>query len=756
MSKALKIIAWSVGGLALALGAAALGLKLYFTQARLKALTTDFAARNLRREVTFDSVALGLKGLAISNLRVSEYPDFKRGEFFSAASFAVRPSFRSLLRGEIKINSVTADALKMRVKEVKPETYNFSDLMAAPAQEPRPAAAPGQRQEAAPPQLSVSSLKVRGSSFSYANSAGDLAVTLKDINLSASGISPSGLFPVEADFTLAVASPYFKGEIPAALKGRLALGGFDPSKGTAEIERASLALGGVKAEAKGSLRNLLEPDAKLALVIKQFSTADLRTVFKGLPPKILLPEIEADADFKLTAKDVALRAVALRAGPVRASLKGRAAWNPRAAYDIQAEVKAQVPEIDTTLLARKAKDFPVPRGLKLPLAEVAARLRLKDGTAEISSFTLDSAPLSASGRSTVNFSGALKAAGAVKAEIKNFARVADIAPDQLKSYALSGAASAAVDFAYAGGKPSASGRASLNGLGAAFAGRALTGLSGTVDFTMDSAASKKLQGKLDGEELTASFKARDLLKHPKADFDLNLAKLVVKDPPAAPAKAAAKPAGAGAAGGEPFYLDVAGAARLGAIEHPNFRCGPAELKLNLANISDDMKALDGSASFTAGPGRLTELYVLAGKHKAAKVALYPLLVLQKSSKLAKGLNLPDFNNIDFEVLEGDYSFSKGLMKLNKSALTAEVADVNSSGTINLPAEKLDMKILTTLKRASGVTMSAPVGMLVKGTFTDPQVKLDVKSIAEQPAVKKALDKLAPGADKLLKGLFKKR
>ncbi|MDD2804167.1 MAG: AsmA-like C-terminal region-containing protein [Elusimicrobiales bacterium] len=756
MSKALKILGWSLGGLALALGAAALGLKLYFTQARLKALTTDYAARNLRREVTFDSVALGLKGLAIANLRVSEYPDFKRGEFFSAASFSVRPSFRSLLRGELKINSVTADALRMRVTEVKPETYNFSDLMPPPPQEPRQAAAPGQRQAAAPPQLSVSSLKVRGSSFSYANAAGDLAVTLKDINLSASGISPSGLFPVEADFTLSVASPYFKGEIPAALKGKLALGGFDPAKGTAEIERASLALGEVRAEAKGSLKNLLEPDAKLALVIKQFSTADLRTVFKGLPPKILLPEIAADADFKLTAKGVALRAVALRAGPVKANLKGRAAWNPRAAYDLQADVKAQVPEIDTTLLAKKARDFPVPKGLKLPLAEISARLKLKDGTAEVSSFTLESAPLSASGRSTVNFSGALRAAGSVNAEIKNFARVADIAPGLLKPYAPSGGASAALDYTYAGGKPAVSGRASLNGLGASFAGRALTGLTGTVEFTMDSASAKKLQGQLDGAELTASFKARDLLKHPKADFDLSVAKLVFKDSPAAPAKAAAKPAAAGAPGGEPFYLDVSGAARLGAIEHPNFRCGPASLKLDLVNISDDMKALDGSASFTAGPGRLTELYALAGKHKAAKVALYPLLVLQKSAKLVKGLKLPDFNNIDFEVLEGDYAFSKGLMKLNKSSLTAEVADVNSSGTINLPAEKLDMKITTTLKKASGITMSAPVGMLVKGTVTDPQVKLDVKSIAEQPAVKKALDKLAPGADKLLKGLFKKK
>jgi len=131
MGKALKIFGWSLAGLALALAAAALGVKLYFTQARLKALTTDFAAKNLRREVTFDSVSLGLKGLSIANLRVYEYPDFKRGEFFSAASFAVRPSFRALLRREVRIDSVTADKLNMRVAEVKPELYNFSDLLEA-------------------------------------------------------------------------------------------------------------------------------------------------------------------------------------------------------------------------------------------------------------------------------------------------------------------------------------------------------------------------------------------------------------------------------------------------------------------------------------------------------------------------------------------------------------------------------------------------------------------------------------------------
>ncbi len=755
MKRALKILAGLLAAGVLLLALAALGLKFYFTPARLKALTLEYASKNLKREVTFDSASLNFSGLSISNLRVSEYPNFKKGEFFSAAYFSLRPSLRALLKREVKINSVSASGLKMRVAEVKKDTYNFSDLL-APAAEQKPARPSGKKSSAAP--LAISNLKVKDSEFRYTNAAGDMSVSLKGIDLSASDISPAGLFPVEAAFTMDVVSPYFKGSIPARLKGRVALGNFDPAKGKAELDKASLSLGGMKAEVKGSLAGLMEPDARLSLKVKEFSTSDLKTVLSGLPSKLLLPEIDADADFKLSFTNVLLRSVVFRAGAIKGSLKGSAAWNPRVTYNLAAAVKAQTPEVDSTLLARRFKQLPVPRGFKLPMADLAAAITLKDGRADITSFSLDCAAVSASGRTAVNFSGKqLKAAGSLKAEFKDLAKLAAIAPDLAAPYAPSGAASAELDYSYAG-EAALKGRAALKGAGASFADHKLSGLTGDIEFTKDSASAQKLEGKLDGEDIGASFKARDLMKHPKADFDLKLAKLVLKDTPAPaaqPQTAAAKKEAARKAAGEPFYLDVAGKAEIGAIEHPNFRCGPSSMKLALVNISDDLKALDGSASFTAGPGKFSELYALAGRYKAAKVALYPLLVLQKASKLAKALRLPDFNNIAFERIEGDYSFNKGLMKLNKSAMTSDVADVTSSGSINLPAEKLDMRIDTTLKRGSGVTLGAPVGMLVKGTFADPSVKPDLRSIAEQPAVKKALDKLSPEASKLLKGLFKK-
>ncbi|MDA8243854.1 MAG: hypothetical protein M0025_07005 [Elusimicrobia bacterium] len=751
MRKLLKFSVWAAAFLAAAAIAGALALKLYFTPERLKALTADFAARNLRRQVTFDSVSLNLSGLEIRGLRVSEYPDFAKGEFFSAAAFSVRPSFGALLRGELKVDSVASEGLKMNVREVKPETYNFSDLLAAQPARPAPAKAPARASQ--PPRLSVSSLKVRGSSFFYSNAAGDMKVTLSGIDLAASGISPDELFPVDASFTLDVKSPYFTGRLPASIRGKVALGGFDPAKGRAEISAASVSLGGVKARLSGALKNLLEPDARLRLSVDQFSTSDLKQFFAALPPKILLPAVDADADFKLTARDVELRSVKLKAGPVEAAVRGKAAWNPRLYYALSADVKAQVPETDTSLLARKARQFPVPPGLKLPLTQIAADVRLREGHADVPSFTLESKAFTASGRTFADYSGKeLSVTGRARADVKDLGGLAEIAPAQLARYGLKGGAALSLDYSY-GKALSARGEAELKGAGAQAAGYSISDVSGKVAFTADSAVSPGVSGKLEGEPFTASFKAFSLTSHPKAELKLQLSRLKVKELPQASAAAAPdkKPA---KAAGKPFYADVSGSADIGAVEHPNFRCGRVEARLALTNVSDDMRELGGTASFSAGAGKFSGLYKLAEQHKAAKVALYPLLVLQKASAVAKSLRLPDFNNVDFDSIEGAYTFRNGVMSLDKSSLTGPAADVSSSGTINLPAEKLDMRINTRLKAASGVRMSAPVALIVTGTFSDPSARPDLKSITEQPAVKKAVEKLAPKAEKLLKGLFK--
>ena len=744
MKKFLKVFAWAATAALLLAATGAIAARLYFTPARLKAMASAYAESSLHRQVSFGSIGLTFSGITVSGLRVSERPDFSRGEFLKAGEFSARPSLASLLRGKVTINSVSASGLSVKVRQLPGGTYNFSDLLSSGA-----GAGAGGGKAGGGPRLSVSSLKVSGSSFFYANSAGDLNVTMKDINLEASDLSPSGLFPVRAGFTLNIKSPYFTGEVPARISGKADLGGFNPAKGKAEISEASVRLNGIKVSFKGSLSGLLEPDAKLSLSIAPFSTTDLARFFKTVPRGLELPVLSADTDFKFAAEGLKLRSAEVTAGPVRASISGNATWSPRFTYSFEVKASAKTPAADSAALRRFA---PVPPGLKLPASDISAAVRIADGRAAVRAFSLNAGQVSANGTAVADFSGkALRASGVVNAAVKDLAELAAAAPDLAGPYLPSGSARAALAWTYAG-KPAVKGRAELLNVGASFSGEKLSGLSGAVDFTADSAAAGKLLGKLDGAPFTGSFSVSDALVHPRVRFTLDLARLSLPELPASaasPAPGAEKTRAPAAA----FYADIAGSISLGAVTHPNFNCGKVSARLDLKDVSADMRRLSGTASFETGPGKLSGLYKLAQEHKTAKVALYPLLALQKASKLVKALRLPDFDNVDFDSIQGAYSFNNGLMKLDKSLFTAPVADVSSSGSIDLPAEKLDMKTSVKLKAASGVRMGAPVSMLIGGTFDQPSVKLDLKSLVEQPAVKEAVEKLAPKAEKLLKGLF---
>ena len=137
---------------------------------------------------------------------------------------------------------------------------------------------------------------------------------------------------------------------------------------------------------------------------------------------------------------------------------------------------------------------------------------------------------------------------------------------------------------------------------------------------------------------------------------------------------------------KPFAFDIAGKTRLGAIAHPNLAAGETLLTYNLKNVSGELKYLSGTAAFEVNGGKFEDLYELAKTNKAAKVALYPMLMLGKASRLAKGLRLPNFNTIAFTRMEGDYVFRDGVMKIQRSSLNADVADADTSGAVNLVSD----------------------------------------------------------------------
>ncbi|OGS52594.1 MAG: hypothetical protein A3J79_05755 [Elusimicrobia bacterium RIFOXYB2_FULL_62_6] len=747
MGKLLKFFAWTLGSLALLALVSFAALKLYFTPERIKTLITSYAQANLKRQISLDSASLNLRGFSLKNLRISEYPDFAKGEFFSAEEFSIRPNFRALLKKRLKIDSVSASGLKMTVLEVKKDSYNFDDLVASTETAPG-AGKPAAGTAAKPAAFGISHIAVKNSRLAYTSADKTLGVVLDGIQLEASSISGEGLFPFEADFTLRLKSRYLNGDFPAYVKGKADLGALDLKKGKAKIEKALLNAGNINCELSGALENFLEPDAQLDLRVKPFASGDLKTYFASVPNRILLPAVDAAADFKLTPGRLAFRKLDFKAGQVEGSVKGGVSWDPAFSYNLVAKVKAKVPEMNSDLLAAK---FPaVPRGYHIPFTELEAEASLRPGKAKLKRAKLTAASVSA--ELSGDFSSEPRSAsGALKFSAGNARDLAAVYPP-LKQYEPSGGAGGELSFSYDKALE-LRGAAELNGLGARFAGRQLSELKGTVEISKDAVSAASLTGKLDGANLRAEFSAKNYSSHPQVMLNLDLAALRLAALPqgggekgngAAKKKAAAKP----------FAFDLSGKARLGSVSHPNLTAGETVINYDLKDISEDMKRLSGQASFDVKGGKFDKLYDLARESKAAKVALYPMLILGKASKAVKGFKLPDFNTIAFTKMEGDYLFKDGLMKLQKSVMLSNVADVDSSGSVNLVTDALNLKLNTTLKEGSGISMSTPVGMTVKGTFDDPKVKLDVKSVMEQPAVKKNLDKVKKGGEKFLKGLFK--
>src|SRR4051812_16351231 len=87
------------------LGAAAalVALKAFLPEPKLRAMIVERARKQLGREVRLTHISVGLTGLHLSDLEVSERPDFAAGTFLKVETFSLRPSWRALLRRKLVV-----------------------------------------------------------------------------------------------------------------------------------------------------------------------------------------------------------------------------------------------------------------------------------------------------------------------------------------------------------------------------------------------------------------------------------------------------------------------------------------------------------------------------------------------------------------------------------------------------------------------------------------------------------------------------
>ena len=110
---------------------------------------------------------------------------------------------------------------------------------------------------------------------------------------------------------------------------------------------------------------------------------------------------------------------------------------------------------------------------------------------------------------------------------------------------------------------------------------------------------------------------------------------------------------------------------------------------------------------------------MATQSKLLKVLIFPLLIVQKIGRIGGGHIFPEFNNITLNQILGDYGFEKGVMTVRRAEMDSDAAQVSAKGTIDLPAEALDLVVTAQLGAV------APIDVTVGGTFDNPKSKVNV-------------------------------
>ena len=289
-------------------------------------------------------------------------------------------------------------------------------------------------------------------------------------------------------------------------------------------------------------------------------------------------------------------------------------------------------------------------------------------------------------------------------------------------------------------------------LSADLSGLALS-LAGPVHLDGENIKAEELRGRLGSGTLAVKAVIRDFNKAPDVRLEASLSELdaakllEIKDLAAGPQPAAVPQKGAKAA--KPAAAPPMKASGKVAVDNILYRTFKAEKLLmtwDLKGITPDLRGLSGWAKLSVGGGTFASEEGAGGRSQLMKALLIPLAVLRQIGRLGSALHLlPPFDKLAFSEIQGDYVFAQGLMTIRDFHMDSAAADVLAAGTIDLPAQKLDLQVSIVLDGA------APIGVDVGGTFAEPKPKLRLAKAMAAP-----VKNLTQPAVNLLKGLFKKK
>jgi hypothetical protein len=188
-------------------------------------------------------------------------------------------------------------------------------------------------------------------------------------------------------------------------------------------------------------------------------------------------------------------------------------------------------------------------------------------------------------------------------------------------------------------------------------------------------------------------------------------------------------------------LKTSGHLNVGQIKHQLYQAQNLDFKWGLTDVTPDLSRVSGTATLRQGKGQIQNVEKLASVSKAVRIALFPLITLQKLDKngIFQSLHLPSLQSIPFDSIKGDYVLKTGLMTIQTFDLSGRDLGIQTTGTVGLAgAQPLNMKVV--MKMAPG-SVRGTVGQLIQdengrptisfaatGSVADPHMKVDMQDV----------------------------
>lgn len=292
-------------------------VKVLLTPERVRATLLPLAQQSLGREVRLGAIEIGLfSGVTVRDFAVLELD--RQTVFVGAAELRLRYRFWPLLRGQIAIKEIALQSPRLRIVRQADGRFNFSDLSERPqpAAPPQAAAAEGRSVD-----LRIARFALHDGTVEFVDAAvatPPFRTEITRLELTARELSLQQAFPFELSLQLAGAplnvsgtadaakkrgqlklrlqgldltafAPYYQAQLPGQLKsGRLDLdlnldGGTDllATRGALAVKGLDLTLDGLK-EAPLRAEVALDYDLRADLQAKQLTFAESRLTYNGL------------------------------------------------------------------------------------------------------------------------------------------------------------------------------------------------------------------------------------------------------------------------------------------------------------------------------------------------------------------------------------------------------------------------------------------------------------------------------------------